>query len=226
MTPFVPPPFIINRDATLPHVLPHQLDHLLAAGWRHFGTQFFRYNVSRLGGQWHNILAVRTLLDAWQPSKSQRRILRKNTDLRRVIQPVALDPAKHALFERHKIRFDEYIPHDLYNFLSEEPATIPCPCLEISAYLGDELLAISFLDVGQTAVSSVYAMFDPAHHGRSLGLLTMLWEIDWARAHGKTHYYSGYTTIAPSHYDYKKRFHALETYDFTPAGWQPFPRQT
>ena len=70
------------------------------------------------------------------------------------------------------------------------------------------------LDVGQTATSAVYAMFDPAHSRRSLGIFTMLEAIRYSRERGRRHYYPGYACVEPSVYDYKKNFAGLEHYDW------------
>lgn len=143
-----------------------------------------------------------------------------------VMKPVQLDDEKWTMFEAHRHRFDEYVPSSLYNFLSDQPDRVPCLCLEFGVRdPEDRLLAVSFLDVGKTSVSSVFAMFDPEHAHRRLGILTMLLEIYWAQQQGKSYYYSGYTTAGNSRYDYKKCFHALEGYDFDEGKWEPFERQ-
>ena len=79
--------------------------------------------------------------------------------------------------------------------------------------------------IGTHSASSVFAMFDPEFAHRGLGTLTMLHEINYCRDNGKRWYYPGYTTLGSSHYDYKKRFHALQFYDFA-TYWRPFERLT
>ena len=173
------PPFYINEYFHAPRVLPADMDTLWANGWRHFGTYFFRYNLTVMAGTPKAILALRTDLAAVTLSKSQRRNLRRNSDLQLTVQPLVIDDAKQALFARHRERFDENQPPDIYTFVdSHAPHDTPCPCLELTVHHPDgRLLAVSFLDVGQEAVSSVYALFDPAESQRGLGIYTMLMEL-------------------------------------------------
>lgn len=206
-------------------VAPAQMDALWAQGWRHFGDYFFRYNRTVMDGTLQEIIALRTDLHSTQMSKSQRRIWRRNRDLQVQVRPAHISAEKIALFEQHKERFVENVPSALAGFLGDQPNGVPCPCAEVAVYDPHEnrLLAVSFLDVGQTAVSSIYALFDPTENQRGLGLYTMLLEMVWAKRQGKKWYYTGYTTIAPSRYDYKKAFHGLHAYDFANP-WRPFPR--
>jgi arginyl-tRNA--protein-N-Asp/Glu arginylyltransferase len=85
----------------------------------------------------------------------------------------------------------------------------------------ERLLAVSFLDVGQAAGSSVYAMFEPEEARRSLGTFTLLLEILFCREAGFEFLYPGYATQESSAYDYKKQFRSLEWLDFETGEWLP-----
>lgn len=203
-------------------VSPAQTDALLAGGWRHFGAHFFRYNLEFYNAELNRVLALRIRLADFADSKSQRRIRRKNRDLRSVVRPIEITPEKENLFKRHKRRFKHAVPRSLYDFLDADAARVPCEGREICVYGGERLLAASFFAVGKSAASGTYAMFEPTETARSLGIFTMLLEIDFARAHGKQFYYSGYAYAGESFYDYKKRFSALETYDWTHGVWSEY----
>jgi arginine-tRNA-protein transferase len=84
---------------------------------------------------------------------------------------------------------------------------------------GSELVALSYLDLGERATSSVYGMFEPAHSRRSLGIYTMLLEIEFSRRRGCAFYYPGYATREPSAYDYKKQFQGLEVLNWETGAW-------
>lgn len=214
-------PFFINEEFYTRQASPQQLDALLANGWRHFGTHFVRYNIGFYENELRRVLPLRVRLANFQTSKSQRRVLKKNRDLQTVIRPIAITPEKEDLFERHKTRFNHAVPDSLYDFLSSEPAEVPCEALEVCVYDGGKLLAASFFDVGATAVSAVYAMFEPTEISRSLGIFTMLLTMDYATTSGKIFYYPGYVYEGNSFYDYKKRFSALEEFDWK-GGWKIF----
>lgn len=209
---------LINQEFFAEIVTPQQLDLLLADGWRHFGTHFFRYNFGVYEFEIRAVIPLRIRLADFCFSKSQRRVLRKNIDLNTAIRPVHITPEKELLFDRHKMRFKFGIPDTIYDFIS---VNSPCETVEINASLNDSVLAVSFLDVGSDSVSSVYAMFEPAESSRSLGIFTLLKEIEFAREEDKEYFYLGYSYEGQSFYDYKKRFAATEMYDWQ-GNWKRF----
>jgi leucyl-tRNA---protein transferase len=201
-------------------VTPEVLDELWSSGWRHQGHLFFRYNHCYMGGHLHDIMPVRIRVQYFQPSKSQRRVMRKNEDLTWEIGPAFFDDAVHDMFSRHSERFADNVPESIYSFFTYSPADTPCQCYSLRCSLGDQLLAVSFMDVGNKSSSSVYAIFDPDHADRSLGTLTMLREIELAKNLGLDLLYPGYGTREPSHYDYKWRFSSMEVLDWDIGSWQ------
>lgn len=209
---------LINEEFFAHRITPQQLDLLLADGWRHFGTHFFRYNLGVYEFETRAVIPLRIRLVDFALSKNQRRVLRKNSDLQATIQPVSITPEKELLFDRHKIRFKSGIPDTINDFISIDS---PCETLEVSVTVDDRVIAASFLDVGGDSVSSVYAMFEPAESARSLGIFTLLKEIEFAQENGKEFFYLGYCYEGESFYDYKKRFRATEMFDWH-GNWKKF----
>ena len=216
-------PPLIFEDATLTIADPAVMDVLWADGWRHFGSHFFRYSLSVAeGGSLQRIMPLRIDLAEFRLSKSQRRILRRNADLTIRIAPAAVDESREAMFQRHKTRFTSNIPETLRDFMPDAaPSEAPGECREIQVWERDCLIAISYLDLGREAASSVYAIFEPEAARRSPGILTLLQEIEFARSNGRRFLYLGYATYEPSHYDYKKRFHGVQRFDWL-GNWIPF----
>lgn len=221
---FTPDFRFINEEFYAERVAPQQLDALLEKGWRHFGAHFFRYNLGFYREEIRLVIPLRIRLKNFAFSKSQRRILRKNEDLQIFIRPVKITPETEILFERHKQRFDHGIPDSVYDFLDFDAANVPCKTLQCAVYLENKLVAVSFFDVGEFSVSGIYACFAPEITDRSLGIFTMLLEIEFALKTNKTFYYQGYAYAGNSFYDYKKRFRALETYDWS-GNWQDFSEE-
>ena len=216
------PPFIFE-EAEFDSVTPQTLDALLAQGWRHFGRGFFRYSIKSDDGlSFQRVLPLRIDLAEFRLSKSQRRILRRNDDVTVHLGPATVDEGREQIFSRHKTRFKTFVPDTLTAFVPvKEPSEIPCDCREIQMWAGGELLAVSYIDIGHEAVSSVYAIFEPKAANRSPGIFTLLKEIEFARSTGRRFLYLGYATIEPSHYDYKKKFTGLQRYDWL-GNWLPF----
>lgn len=205
---------IINEEFEAAVITPSQLDLLLADGWRHFGTHFFRYNFGVFENEVRRVIPLRVCVDDFEPSKSQRRALRRNAGLETSVQPIMVNAETHQLFERHKTRFTSGIPDTIYDFLSRDTSTSPTTTLGVSVRNAGRLVAASFFDVGETSISSIYGIFDPDETTRSLGIYTMLVEIQFARENGKTLYYHGYAYEGESYYDYKKRFGGIEHFDW------------
>lgn len=200
---------------------PEKMDRLWAEGWRHFGILFFRYRTAVHGRRRFTVLPLRVDLQRFSLSRSQRRVLGRNSDATTVLRPASIDAAKEALFLEHRTRFKENVPVSLEEFLSPVPDSVPCVNLELCVYFRDRLMAVTFLDLGRTATSAVYAIFDPAESKRSLGILMMLESIRFSHARGFRYYYPGYAYREPFAYDYKKRFAGLEWLDWT-EGWKPY----
>ena len=197
------------------------MDQLWAEGWRHFGILFFRYRLAAHGDKYFSVLPLRIDLKRFSLTPSQKRVLAKNRDAKSVMRPAVVDATREKLFAKHILRYKENIPSSLSNFMSPMPDSVPCLNLELCVYLRERLVGVTYLDIGQTATSAVYAMFDPAEARRSLGILMMLRSIEFSRARGYRYYYPGYAYREPSVYDYKKKFTGLEYLDWT-MGWQPF----
>lgn len=214
----------INEEFYAERVTPFQLDVLLADGWRHFGKYFFRYNLGFSEGEIRFVMPLRIRLAEFSFSKSQRRILRKNEDLETIFRPVEITSETVEMFERHKLRFKEGVPDSIYTFLDENAAETPCRTMECAVYFEKKLIAVSFFDVGKTSLSGIYAMFAPEFSERSLGIFTMLAEINFALENGKSFYYQGYAYEGNSFYDYKKRFRALEKFDWF-GNWEDFSEE-
>lgn len=214
---------IVNDEFFSESVGPEDLDRLLSSGWRHFGKLFFRYSIAIHQNHYRLVIPLRIRLRDFALTKSLRRTLKRNTDLRASVGPAGFDHRVHDLFEVHKERFAGNKPESIHFFLDPEASRIPTAVknLRVSSPEG-ELLAISYFDEAVESVSGIYAMFDPEHSRRSLGIHTLLLEIEYAKELGKSFYYLGYAYEGSSFYDYKKRFPGTEYYDWR-GRWLPYP---
>lgn len=197
-------------------VTAEEFDRLMAAGWYHYNKRFRRFN--RRGS--YTAIPLRIRLKDFKPSKSQRRVLRINADLKVDLLPfqVESDGDEWELFRRHCIRFGSKAPKEVH---------IPNPS-ELNKRFrvldGKQLIAASYLEIGHLSSYAYYATFDPEVEWRSLGIFTMLKEIEYAKEQGKEFYYPGFAYDKPSLFDYKKRFHGLESYDWQTGEWKKFER--
>jgi len=215
---------IINEYFFADEVTPLQLDFLLAHAWRHFGTYFFRYSMGFIPETEEDsaIVPLRIHLQNFSFSKSQRKIIQRNEGFRTVFREASITSTKKKLFELHKQRFAHNTPDNLYTFLSKNPAKYPTQTYEVAVFDKRKLIAVSFVDVAEYSFSSVYAMFDTNYHKYSLGIYTLLKEIEYAQTLKKKYLYLGYAYETSSFYDYKKNFNALEQYDWQNQTWKKY----
>jgi leucyl-tRNA---protein transferase len=202
----------------------------LSAGWDRIGDYFFhrRYDFSPIplfpeGLYFRSqLLPLRYNLNLnFEFSKSQRIILKKNEDLKRVYQPTQITEEKLDLFSRwYAFRFKKEA--SIFTWVNNNEK--PFPTYEVSFYKGEKLVACSFFDVTKRSQYSITAFFDPLESHRSLGTLTLLAEIEFGILNNRKFHYPGHAYTTPSVYDYKKRFNNMEGFDWDTQTWLPVAR--
>lgn len=200
----------------------NELDVLLGDAWRHFGDYFFRNMTSvQENNEVWDIVPLRINLEKFSYKKSQKKVLKQNNDITKIIADANITEEKLAIFQKHRLRFTNNIPNSIYDFLSYTPAIAPTNTQEIQLYENGKLYAVSFIDNGLESISSVFAMFDTDFSKRSPGIHTLLLEIEYAIETNKKYVYLGYAHRESSFYDYKKNFNGLEYYDWQ-GNWKDF----
>lgn len=186
----------------------------LESGWRKFGPYYFRPACPdcRL------CIPLRVPVAEFALSRSQRRVLRRNADLRVVFAPLQFSEQYYDLYREHSdIRFARETSLEEFFLHFYLPS---CPSLQTEIYLGEDLAGIGFLDVGADCLSSVYFCFDPRLADRSLGIFSALQEIEHARSLGLRYYYLGYYVPGCPTMDYKDHFRPREHFDWSLGRWQ------
>ncbi|MBE7515277.1 MAG: GNAT family N-acetyltransferase [Chloracidobacterium sp.] len=218
---------LLSEDLDIAKVTAAQFDTLLANGWRHFGTRFYRYNWQVYERRLVRVMALRIRLSSFRQKRSQRRVLTRNADLEVSITPPVIDAEVETLFHRHKLRFKEHIPESIFEFIAPNEAASPTTLRLITARdLEGRLVGASFFDLGEVSLSAIYSCFDPEQTRRSLGIFLVLKGIEYAIESDKLFYYHGYAFDVPSFYDYKKRFTGVERFNWN-GSWEPlqaYPR--
>lgn len=213
---------IIIRPEELSH---QQLDKLLALGWFRMGQLIFTCHYIFFDAKCFSPIWLRLQLEGYQMSKSLRKINRKNRDAFRIsIQKSVIDEEKNNLFLRHKKRFKGYRSATLQETLLDQEEHNIYDTYEVTVYDGDLLIAASFFDVGENSATSIMGIFDPAYSKYSLGLFTMLAEIEYGIASGRDYYYPGYFVPNYPTFDYKLRLGHMEYFDGRKKTWHPIDK--
>ncbi|MBL9077781.1 MAG: arginyltransferase [Planctomycetes bacterium] len=212
-TPLHPCPYLPGRHARERGFVADELEpaiygELMDRGFRRSGPLFYAPDCPGCRA----CVPLRVPVAAFRPSRSQRRVLRRNADVAVVATTPELTPATWQLYRRY-LRC-QHPPGDT----DETPASLqqglftsPVDTVELRYRIGDRTVAVSLLDVAPRAVSSVYHFFDPDCARRSLGVFSVLHEIAWTHARGVPHYHLGYWVegAATMHYKADYRPHEL-----------------
>ena len=209
----------INEIQSLYPMPGAELDRLLERGWRFLGNEAVRHNMATWNSEICGTVPARIRLSDFYLSASQKKLLRKNACLRVESGPIVVDGYKTGLFDKHKAQIRERTPDSLFSFLNVYPEVVPGEGREFSVFLGDELIACSFIHLGDKAVSATYCIFNPDYGRFSPGIYTMLLEILYSIERGKEFYYPGYVYNVQSQFDYKMNFHGTEQMNWSSGAW-------
>ncbi|MBK6932257.1 MAG: arginine-tRNA-protein transferase [Saprospirales bacterium] len=202
---------------------PMVFDRFCEDGWCYWSDLIFRRNYWEWRGEPCRVILLRIQLDGFQMSKSQRKCLRRNADLRVLRRPLRIHRNHELLFDRHALRFHHNRPSTIYGFFSSWSHVMPCTGVEFDVFQQDRHIASSFFHMGHRSMAGNYCIHDPEEAWRSLGTFTMLLEMEYARQLGKAYYYPGFVYDLPSEFDYKLNFHNLEYFDWW-GNWYPLTR--
>lgn len=180
-------------------------------------------------------MSARIRVADFKPSRTQRRLLRRNRDLSRVNMTPWATEEQYALFRSYLDRRHAdggMADMDVFEFaamIEETPVQtrlIEYRCngttSERLAQGDDHLAGVCLTDVLDDGLSLVYSFYDPDLQSASLGTYIILDHVEIARGAGLPYVYLGYWVPGSRKMDYKSRFSALEIYKG--GVWQPIGR--
>jgi arginyl-tRNA--protein-N-Asp/Glu arginylyltransferase len=191
-----PCPYLTGRTARLPlrlparRLRPHEFAQRLAAGDRRQGVLLYRPSCPSCRA----CEAIRVDVHAFQPNRTQRRILRRgDAELRTEIGPPTLSSEKVALYNRHKIErnlltSDGLIDTDGYERFLIDTCT---DTIELTYRRHGTLVGVAIADRAADALSAVYCFYDPCYAHLSPGVYAILKELRLCRAWGLRYLYLG-----------------------------------
>jgi arginine-tRNA-protein transferase len=175
-------------------------------------------------------VSVRVIAKEFAPSRSMRRILARNVDVRGDMKAAVPTSEQYSIFRayldsRHRDGGMADMTVLDYAMMVEdshiETRIIEYRRREVSAFAGGrqagELIAVALTDVLADGLSMVYSFFEPDEAARSLGTFMVLDHIARAQRMGLAYVYLGYWVRGSRKMDYKSRFLPQER--LTPDGW-------
>lgn len=177
-------------------------DALLACADRRVGRTLYRPSCPACD----ECKGIRVPIADFQPSRSQRKAWKRNQDVEVYSGYPVVDKTRLDLFNKHKLErglSDHPTSESHYrNWLS-----VTCTRTVETRYVVDgRLIGVGILDLGRRDASSVYFYFDPDEDRRSLGVFSVLAEIEWLKRQGYRYYYLGLYVKGCAQLNYKARY--------------------
>jgi arginine-tRNA-protein transferase len=204
---------------------------LIHRGWRRFGSYYFH----PICNGCNECKSIRIDANNFKPSKSQRKSIKRNKETEIIIQKPSLTQAhidlynKYHHFKHHKDdwshrnisprEYKENFVEGAHNFGKEV------------LYVRDnKIIGIDLIDILDDGISSIYFYYDPDYLRLSLGVYSLLYQIELAKVLELPWVYLGYWVDGCKAFAYKPNFQPQEILDGFPkihekADWEPFPNR-
>ncbi len=181
-------------------------EKLIARGFRRSGRVVYRPQCRNCT----ECKQLRVPVASFVPTKSMRRIARRNVDITMTADAPVATEEKFDIFVRYlDAHHDDMMPRT-YQSLAEFLYDSPVDTVEFTYRLGNRIVGISIADQCPEGLSSVYCFFDPDFADRSLGTLSVVREVAYCRDLALPFYYLGFYIAKSPTMAYKIRFRPNE----------------
>lgn len=185
---------------------PQFYERLIAKGFRRSGQAFYQNHCPGCTA----CLPIRADVRHFSPSRSQRRVLKKNSDIRYSRRPAGFEADDFELYcnylhQRHP-ESSNTTKEGYINFLIDSPIQTEI----MRYYLGKQLIGLGWIDIMPKSLSSVYFAFDPEFSSRSLGTYSILRQLELAKELGKDWLQLGFWVEKSQKMSYKSNFSPCE----------------
>jgi arginyl-tRNA--protein-N-Asp/Glu arginylyltransferase len=169
-------------------------------------------------------VSVRIAVDMFEPSRSQRRVEKRNAALGRSEVPAEATREQFALLRTYldsRHAGGGMSDMGLFDYVAMvEETPVETHIVEYRDRGDGQLMACALSDVLRDGLSMVYSFFHPGEDSRSLGTYMILDHVRTAAARKLPYVYLGYWVEGSAKMDYKSRFRPLEA--LTKEGWERF----
>jgi arginyl-tRNA--protein-N-Asp/Glu arginylyltransferase len=209
-------PYLDNQKSASILVDPdHQIDEnlfstLSHSGFRRSGEVLYSPKCPTCSA----CVSVRIPSALFRLSRSQKRVWRRNIDLRASIEDVRFDKEHfdmYFLYQKHRHPDSSMCDEDTAKYISFIEASYSRSKF-LCFRLDGELIGISVLDQFDGGLSAVYTFFDPKHSNRSIGTYAVLYALKLAKTQDIPFVYLGYWIDGSQKMDYKRKFKPLQGY--------------
>ena len=206
--------YLPDRQATTMFVDPRAkvdkrlYSQLTALGFRRSGSHYYRPHCEDCNA----CVPVRLRVGDFSPDRSQRRVLKRDTDLTCIMVRASFSERYYELYARYIE--ERHADGDMYPPSREQFTSFLVEGATDSWFIeildGDKLIGLAAADQLDEGLSAIYTVFDPAYEHRSLGTFAVLWQIEEACRRELPYLYLGYWIAECRKMNYKTRFRPIE----------------
>lgn len=194
---------------------------LIQRGFRRSGNHVY----TPYCNQCHRCIPVRVDVQQFSPSRSQKRCGNKNKQLKVLAKPAIFDPQHYELYSNYVVSrhpnggMDEPSTEKYLDFLTSNW----CDSIFFEFRENGHLVSVAVTDILKQGFSAVYTFFSstPSLDKRSLGMFSILWQIEEAKRRGLQWVYLGYWIKNCNKMNYKDKFQPLQY--FYQYEWHTIP---
>lgn len=187
---------------------PAAYSRLIREGFRRSGHYTYRPHCDGC----KRCVPARVAVQAFRPSRSQRRCQQLNQTLVTSIQPLEFRDEHFALYRRYQrarhtgsgMDMDDSEQYTQFLLSSQVNSSL------VEFRDAEKLVMVAVVDRVEDGLSAVYTFFDPALEKRGLGTYAVLWQIELARSLELPHVYLGYWIAESPKMAYKSNFRPLQ----------------
>jgi arginine-tRNA-protein transferase len=206
--------YLEDREATTMFVDPRAsvnkklYSQLTTLGFRRSGSHYYRPHCEHCDA----CVPVRLDVANFRQNRSQRRVMKRNSDLTFKLVPARFSERYYLLYARYIEQ--RHFDGDMYPPSREQFASFLVEGATESVFLeilkDDQLIGLAVIDVLDDGLSAIYTVFEPGEDHRSLGTLAVLWQIEETRRRHQSHVYLGYWIRDCRKMSYKTRFRPIQ----------------
>ncbi len=188
-----------------------QYQSLSKIGFRRSGEHIYRPHCTNCGA----CIPVRLAVNDFKPNRNQRRNLKANEDLTVTTCNADYNDEQYQLYTRYiKSRHPGGGMDD--NDVKSYKSFVTSSWSDTQLYefrLDSKLVAVAVTDHLNDSLSAVYTYYDPELSKRSLGVYSVLWQIEYAVKNNFSWLYLGYWIKDCKKMAYKDNYRPIEFFD-------------
>ncbi|MBM3350829.1 MAG: arginyltransferase [Betaproteobacteria bacterium] len=191
-----------------------EYDDLIHQGFRRSGEYVYRPHCELCQA----CVPVRLMVNAFTPSRSQKRAWKQHNGLTIKILPIAFYEEHYQLYTAYQ-QARHYDPptngeHDRIEEDAEQYENFLCKSnvetVLVEFREHDALKMVSVIDLIQNGVSAVYTFYDTTDATSSYGTFNVVWQALWAKQLNLPYLYLGYWIKDSKKMTYKQKYQPLE----------------